>query len=249
MNNEFGSRAIVHRNRNIVIVCLAIFVATGFSSFAASASTVSLPGTGAMVWTAEFLGSSSGNTQTTPVAPQGNNYSLAVPGQYTFTDTFTNNQSSTPLTGVSSPVGSYAFQDTYEFSLSSAAAGDLLTISLNLGGAYSSVFNISDLQFRLYEVPTGSTPGLTIPAGSTVVTGWTGVAGNDNGTAITANFTNAQSGTYFLDVAGTADGTSGGTYIGQLNLTPVPLPAGLPLLLSGLAGLGAMVRRRKALSD
>ena len=88
-------------------------------------------------------------------------------------------------------------------------------------------------------------PGLTVPAGSTMLTPWVGVAGNDNGTAIQANFANAQSGTYFLDIAGTADGTSGGTYIGQLNLAPVPLPATAWLLLSGIGGLGLLSRTRR----
>jgi hypothetical protein len=46
--------------------------------------------------------------------------------------------------------------------------------------------------------------------------------------------------------------TFGGTGIGQvefdsvqLNVTPVPVPAALPLLFSAIAGLGAWVRRRK----
>jgi hypothetical protein len=60
-----------------------------------------------------------------------------------------------------------------------------------------------------------------------------------------ANFGNVQSGTYFRDVAGTANGSSGGTYIGQFNLSPVPLPAGVWLLLSGLGGIGTLVRKRR----
>jgi hypothetical protein len=231
------------------------------ASFSASASNIVLSGTSgsnAMDWTAQYLGSASGNVQTTATGSEGNTYSLAVPGQYTFTDTFDGPQTS-PLVNSSgvafessgSPVGTYDFQDTYEFSLSTPASGDDLVVSLSLqlppGYGAGSVYNISDLQFRLYKVPSGSTPGLTPPSGSTFVTKWTGLSGNDNGTPVSASFDDIASGTYFLDVAGRADGTLGGTYFGQLNLvSPVPLPAGLPLLLSGLAGLGVLVRQRRS---
>jgi hypothetical protein len=239
---------VVRRNRRALVACSALAVVIGLSSVAASGATIPLSGSGQMTWTAQFLGSSGGNTQTTPnpSLSQGNNYSLAVPGQYAFLDQFANQQNVLTGPGTGSPVGSYAFQDTYEFSLSAPAAGDVLTVSLNLGAGTAGLFNIDDLQFRLFEVPSASTPpSIGIPAGSTIVTNWQGISGNDSGTPITASFTNALSGTYFLQVAGTADGTSGGTYVGQLNLEPVPLPAALPLLLSGLAGLGAMARDRK----
>jgi hypothetical protein len=217
---------------------------TGILATHAVASTVALPGSGTMYWTAEFLGTSGGDTPTTPTGSFGNNYALDVPGQYTFQDQFNAPQAFT--LSPSSPVGSYSFQDTYEFSLSTPAQGDVLAVSLNLLGSASSTFNIQNLQFRLYEVPSPApAPGLSIPPGSTVITPWMGISGNDNGTVIQANFGNVQSGTYFLDVAGTANGSSGGTYIGQLNLSPVPLPAGVWLLLSGLGGIGTLVRKRR----
>jgi hypothetical protein len=199
-----------------------------------------------MSWTAQFLGSSSGNTQTTPSGNFGNDYMLSVPGQYSFLDSFSSPQPNV-LTGVTSSVGPYAFQDTYKFTVSQAASGDVLTVSLNLG-TVSPTFDISNLQFRLYEVSSNAIqPGLGIPPGSTLKTAWKGTSGPSNGTAIQANFSGIQAGTYFLDVAGTADGSSGGTYVGQLNLAPVPLPAALPLLLSGLGLFGAL-RRRAALA-
>jgi hypothetical protein len=213
------------------------------SSLPAGAATVVLPSPGQMFWTAQFLGSSSGNTQTTPSGNFGNDYMLSVPGQYNFNDSFSSPQSNV-LTGVTpSTVGSYAFQDTYKFTVSQAASGDVLTVSLNLG-TVAPTFDISNLQFRLYEVTSNTVqPGLGIPPGSTVIKAWMGTSGPSNGTAIQANFSGIMPGTYFLDVAGTADGSSGGTYVGQLNLAPVPLPAALPLLLSGLGLFGALRQR------
>jgi hypothetical protein len=124
-----------------------------------------------------------------------------------------------------------------------------LTVSLGLSsGSSPPTFDISNLQFRLYEVSSSSVqPGLNIPSGSTLITAWTGTPGESTGATIQASFSNLQAGTYFLDIAGTADGALGGTYVGQLNLaTPVPIPAALPLLLSGLGLLGGLRRRAAA---
>jgi hypothetical protein len=230
-------------SRRTAAALIGALAIAGLASVPAAASTITLPSGNPMYWTAEFLGSPGGNTTTTPTGNFGNDYALSVPGQYSFVDSFGSQMSPLTGTGTSSPIGSYAFRDTYEFSLAQPASGDTLAVSLNLGQGSSATFDIANLQFRLYEVPAGSTPGISIPPGSTIVTSWMGTPGNSTGTAIQANFSNVQSGTYFLDVAGTADGTSGGTYLGQLNLEPVPLPAALWLLLSGLGMFGAAARR------
>lgn len=228
----------------------ALIGALGLGGFAASlpaeASTVVLPSPGQMFWSAQLVGSSSGNTTTNPVGNFGNDYMLSVPGQYSFLDSFGAPQSNV-LTGTTSTVGPYAFQDTYKFSVAQAASGDALAVSLNLGVGSNSTFDISNLQFRLYEVASNTVPGqIGMPPGSTLIAGWTGTPGPSTGNAIQANFSNIQAGTYFLDVAGTADGAFGGGYVGQLNLAPVPLPAALPLLLSGLGLFGGLWRRRAA---
>lgn len=228
---------------------LALLGALGLAGLAcslpAAATTVVQASPGQLFWTAQFLGSSSGNSQTTPSGNFGNDYMLSVPGQYSFLDSFSSPQPNALTVGTPSTVGPYAFQDTYKFSVSQAASGDVLTVSLNLG-TVSPTFDISNLQFRLYEVASNAVlPGLAIPSGSAVIKTWMGTSGPSTGTAIQANFSGIMPGTYFLDVAGTADGSSGGTYVGQLNLAPVPLPAALPLLLSGLGLFGAL-RRRKA---
>jgi hypothetical protein len=214
------------------------------SSLPAGAATVVQASPGQLFWTTQFVGSSSGNTQTAPSGNFGNDYMLSVPGQYSFLDSFSSPQSNVLTVAAPSTVGSYAFQDTYKFSVSQAASGDILTVSLNLG-TVSPTFDISNLQFRLYEVASNAVqPGLGIPSGSTLIKGWMGTSGPSNGTAIQANFSGIQAGTYFLDVAGTADGSLGGTYVGQLNLAPVPLPAAAWLLLSGLSGFAAFRRKR-----
>jgi hypothetical protein len=48
---------------------------------------------------------------------------------------------------------------------------------------------------------------------------------------------------YILQVRGEA--ASAASYNGNIVFTPVPLPAGLLLLASGLTSLGAVVRRRR----
>jgi hypothetical protein len=57
----------------------------------------------------------------------------------------------------------------------------------------------------------------------------------------TSSETTSNGGSLFVGTDGIASGQLTVTY----NYTPVPLPAALPLLLSGLAGFGAMLRRRK----
>jgi hypothetical protein len=202
---------------------------------AAGAATVTLDGSGGLLYSYQYVAPNS----TTPAV--GDNYDLAVPGQYTFTDTFSTQQSPTQNLGTSS-VGAYDFQDSYQFTVGSSASGDTLLASLSLG----TLFNITNLQFRLYQVASGTTQPIVggLPAGSTLVTAWMGLAPGDN--SMTASFSGIQSGTYMLDVAGIASGTSGGSYIGSVDLQPVPLPAALWLMLSGLGGLGALVRKRGA---
>jgi hypothetical protein len=52
-------------------------------------------------------------------------------------------------------------------------------------------------------------------------------------------------GSYVLEIRGNVTGSAGGSYSGVLNLAPapVPLPAALPLLLSGI-GLFGVIRQQ-----
>lgn len=217
---------------------LGALVAALMAASAARASTISLSGqTGDssqqdMTYSFEFLGTGSeAYSEST-----GNDYSLAVPGAYVITGSIAGETSAQDIG--SSVVGGYAFMDSYRFSINGSASGDTLVASLGLQlGNNPATYDINDLQFRLYEVASPATdptaPGL--PAGSSLVTAWQGLADPTSGQTISASFTGVQAGTYILDVAGIADGTSGGVYVGQLNLAPVPLPASLWLLGAGLA--------------
>jgi hypothetical protein len=205
--------------------------------------------------TYEFLNpTGSANVMTTT----GSATALTLPGQYTLANTFNTQQSTATnaLIGTTNPPATpgvlYAFQDTYVFTLPAAAAGDLLTATLSLG----NIFSISDLQVRLYgwsdtTLAGGPAPAATVgaipsgPGGYVNAIGWQGFTTQPNQNLISLNFGVVPAGTYYLDIRGTATGTSGGSYVGQLNVAPVPLPAALPLLLSGLGLLGA-ARRRKA---
>jgi hypothetical protein len=200
------------------------------------AATVPLNGTGQMSCSFQFVAPNA----TTPTV--ADDYALALPDQHTFLDQFTTQQSSSQIPGTSS-VGAYSFQDSHRFSVGAGAIGDTLVAQLGLPPTYS----VSNLQFRLYDVAaaTSTVPIVGgVPAGSLFLTAWKGIPSGQS--SVTASFSGVQgSHTYLLDVAGVADGTHGGTYVGQLNLAPVPLPAALPLLLSGLGLFGASSRRRR----
>jgi hypothetical protein len=225
-----------HKSKRIAAPGVLLAAGAALLAFAprgAEASTVTLDGSGQMSFSFQFLWSAPGSPSL------GNDYLLSVPGQYTFLDQFLTQQPSSPNLATS-PVGPYDFQDSYRFTIGQGAGGDVLTASLTSGSA----FDISNLQFRLYSVPSSSTAPVVggLPPGATLVQSWLGAPAGSN--SIVATFAGIQTGTYLLDIAGIASGTSGGTYVGQLDLvSAVPLPAALWLFGSALALAGARVRR------
>jgi hypothetical protein len=193
------------------------------AAYSASASTVAL----------SYTTTSIGTTGS------GANTSLPVPGSYTYADTFGAGSGGTPVSGTP-----YGFFDDYLFTVTGATA-DSITSTINLGGTLA----INGLQVGLFSYVTGQTLpvyGTTLPPGSVQVDGWSTPI-NSGGTTGTVNVippTLLPPGSYVLEVLGTVTGSAGGSYSGVLNLAPVPLPAGLPLLLSGLGALGLWGRRR-----
>lgn len=186
-----------------------------------------------------------GSTANAPVysTQSGSDYLLAVPGQYNFNHFFSGPQ--TAVLGTDGTAGDYSFQDSYVFQVGASASGDTAVATLNLPPS----FGMADLQMRLYEIsPGSSTPvvGQSLigqPSVVSVISPWVGTPGADT-QQIVANFSGlTTAGTYVLDIAGTATGSSGGQYFGALDLQPVPLPPAAWFLLSGIGALMLANRR------
>jgi hypothetical protein len=143
----------------------------------------------------------------------------------------------------------YGFVDTYVLNLPAGTTSNS-DVSFAVCGTGSSCSGVMNLTARLYEYTAGgasntnSVGSVGAPAGGsgTVVAAWTATQGLG-----TADFTQFQGapvsgGEYVFQVAGQA-ASSGGSFAGVLNVTAVPLPAGLSMLLGGLLSLGAFARR------
>ena len=164
---------------------------------------------------------------------------LATPGAYAYSDT--------ALLPASSS-GGIISGSTYPSGYSGASFYDAFVITIgNSQGASiastineSSTYDITNFEERLYAY-TGTAP--TVGAVPTAIDFWTLPAGS-SGTVAVLPTTTLSAGTYVLEVRGDVTGTSGGAYSGTFELSPVPLPAALWLLVSGLGGLGGVFGRR-----
>jgi hypothetical protein len=157
---------------------------------------------------------------------------LSTPGAYTYGNASLLPASSSGgiITGSAYPSGytGASFYDAYVFTIGNSQ-GDSISSTINLGSA----FQIGNFEERLYSY-TGTAP--TVGAISGALDFWTLPAGS-TGTVAVLPSTVLPAGTYVLEVRGDVTGSSGGSYSGTLQLSPVPLPAAAWLLLSGIVGL------------
>ena len=145
---------------------------------------------------------------------------LSTPSSFGFYDT--------ELTG--------AFTDNYVFSVGGSSFSSSVT-SATLG----SWFNINGLTATLIQTAAyGNTSGTILAAGSSAGT----IPGIVDVSLIAP--VNLTAGSYDLQISGTATGSLGGTYGGNLNLSPVPEPTEGALLLSGMGLLGFIAARRRS---
>jgi hypothetical protein len=125
------------------------------------------------------------------------------------------------------------FSDNWEFAVgpSSGLGGIVSNVVITVGP--NTLEGISPFTVKLFAAN-----GIGIPVGSSLSSGKS------------IDLPSLASGNYDLQINGTVTGSGvggiDGAYSGILTATAVPLPAAAWLLLSGLAGVGAMARRRKS---
>lgn len=168
---------------------------------------------------------------------------LSTPGAYSYADTSLMPATSTGgvITGSTYPAGytGASFYDAFVIQVTNSQ-GDSISSTINLGTS----FQITNFQERLYAY-TGTAPIVGPVSGA--IDAWTYPAGS-SGTVAVLPTTVLAAGDYVVEVRGDVTGTTGGSYSGTFQLTPVPLPETLPLLLSGLIAVGGAFAWRRTVA-
>ena len=183
-----------------------------------------------------------GLTSTSGPTGQGTTYTT-LPATDTFGNSFgCQSCSSSVLVSGGNASNTYNFYDDFEFTVA-AATIDSVSSTINL----QNLLQVDNLQMRV-DTAAGNSPLPVLGPLNGLQAGWSTpvnfTVGSESGEISALSDVMLGAGTYVLEVRGDVVGTSGGSYSGNLNLSPVPLPAALPLLLSGLGLLGGLVRKR-----
>ena len=231
-----------------LLIALAGLVATPLSSQSLSLSSTVLNSPGGCTSTSSAQCPESYEEGASPGAITS---VTAAPSTYTIADTFNQSGALSTLSdfGVSaystncpaspnctsaSPFLDWNFQDNYEFLTPSSGPnvqGAVLSFSVG------NVTGLQNLEARIVSAPASPTAANLIGSGVvTVGDGWQSFTDTTQGSLsiyqATLNTTALNADTdYYLQVRGEALTAAG--YTGTVEFTPVPLPAGLGLLLSG----------------
>ncbi len=237
-----------HFDLNKSLMAVSGLVMLSSAAMADMVAPVGTNGPLTIAYSATATGPNSGSPSTTTGNPSSSTGGVSVndltnnpASNYSFTNSFS-------LPSNASFTGSiqgypYNFSDSYVIDVPTAESSAYI-FSLN----FTQQLGIQDLSARLYTYSAGGVQNLTL-GGTGAVNGT--VAGpwspDENGAVASTMLIDAEvpAGEYVLQVVGLQTGTVSGMYNGSLAVTPVPVPAGLPLLLSGLGGLGIWGRRRR----
>jgi hypothetical protein len=199
-----------------------------------------------------FASTAAGQTPTTAIGTGANDGAGSVGGSdltgngnstYLFNQSY-NNSTGSFSAGTLNNGDSFGLVASYVVALPTSTAGAYV-FSLNL----TSTTGVDDLSARLYSYGPGenTTLGITgaLPQGG-IVSPWSASSNGGPVDSTTMGATNVSAGLYVLEVVGQlSPGATSGSYSGQLSVAPVPLPAALPLLLSGFGVLVGFVGRRR----
>lgn len=135
------------------------------------------------------------------------------------------------------------FFENYAFTI---APSTVASLSSTL--SFADFFGISNLQARLYQgdvntVITGSLAGTGVP----LVVAWGQSFTSGQSTVTNALIAPVQlaAGSYVLQVRGTVSGDFGGSYTGNIALSPIPEPETYALFAAGLLAIGFLMNRSR----
>jgi hypothetical protein len=209
--------------RSIRIILASIML---LAAQAALASTVTLGGSGALTLAASNSDSSHDVDDM-----------LSSPGTYTYGNSY------------AAAAGGTTFYDSFIITVPQGQL-DAITTSIELPLDQSNSIGVQNLNSRLFQFTPG--PGVAIPTtgpASGIVKGWTSVvfsSPSETGYVNVLVDPGLAAGTYVFQIEGTLL-AGGGSYGGDVNLSPVPLGSSLVNMLLGLTALGGtlVVKKRK----